>query len=273
MTRIIPILAFLGVLWAASAGAETVRFVNGASVRGHVEDHGAYVVIRSADGQVLRVKRGLISTISPDAEAARPESAAEPETAASAPGASAPISQILDRPMTVDFQQMPLPDVVQYLRAETGLNFVIDPDIKADEITITLSLRDMKLINILRWIAYVGKVAIVIKGDGPTVRLAAKDYKPEGISLYDARPVLLSVVDRPAQSFNLAEGTSALSQSGSSGQTANRRTARGRDPQDLDLQSRGHDLVELLVRTTGAAHWDNAFVLNRLSDREYLAGD
>jgi hypothetical protein len=273
MARIIAVLAFLGLLWAASAGAETIRFVNGASVRGHVEDHGAHVVIRSADGQVLRVKRSLISTISPDAEAAgKPEKPAEPETAASAPGASAPLSQILDRPMTVDFQQMPLPDVVQYLRAETGLNFVIDPGIKADEITITLSLRDMKLINILRWIAYVGKVAIVIKGDGPVVRLAAKDYRPEGIALYDARPALLSVVDRPAQPFNLAEGTSALSQSGSSGQTG-RRTARGRDPQDIDLQSRGHDLVGLLVRTTGAAHWDNAFVLNRLSDREYLAGD
>jgi hypothetical protein len=268
-------------LWAAGAGAETVRFINGASARGHVENHGAYVVIRGEDGQVLRVKRSLISTISPDAgPAGSPDSAAAPETPASAPqpsvpGAAATLAQILERPMSVDFQQMPLPDVVQYLRAETGLNFVIDPDIKADEITITLSLKDMKLINILRWIAYAAKVAIVIKGDGPTVRLAARDFKPEAIAVYGARPALLSLVDRPAQPFNLAEGTSALSQAGASSWQGQgiKRTAHGRDPRDIDLQSRGRDLVELLVRTTGAAHWDNAFVINRLSDQEYLAGE
>jgi len=264
---------FWGVLAVClSAAAETVRFTNGATMRGKAVGLGAYVVVRTTDGRVLRVKRSLVASITPDIAAAGAAPAAAPQSSALEDVSS--LADILNRPMTVDFQQMPLPDVVQYLRAETGLNFVIDPDIKADEITITLSLKDMRLIAILRWIAEVGKLAIVIKRDGSSVRLASKEYKPEGLALYGARPVLLSVIDRPAQPFTLAEGSSGPGQTGSAGQTGSiKRTAKGRDPQDLDLQQRGHDLLELLVRTTGTANWDNAFVSGRLPERDYLAGE
>ena len=273
MARIVRICVFLGFMCGGmGAWAETVRFTNGATVKGRVAGHGAYVVVRATDGRVLRVKRSLVASITPDGAAAEAAPAAAPQS--SAPEEASSLAEVLNRPMTVDFQQMPLPDVVQYLRAETGLNFVIDPDTKADEITITLSLKDMKLINILRWIAEAGKLAIVIKRDGSSVRLASKDYKPEGLALYDARPVLLSLIDRPAQPFTLAEGSSGLAQAGSAGQTGSiKRTAKGRDPQDLDLQQRGHDLVEFLVRTTGTANWDNAFVSGRLPERDYLAGE
>jgi hypothetical protein len=294
VARTVQICVFVGVMWGClCASGETVRFTNGASVRGSVKRQGAYVVVRTQDGRALRVKSSLVESIVPDGEAAeqRGPSKGAPGPAApqaACPGEGSSLAEILNRPMTVEFQQMPLAAVVQYLRTETGLNFVIDPDIKADEITITLSLKDMKLINILRWIAEVGKLAIVIKGDSSsTVRIAGLrrravttprlECKPERLALYDVRPLLLSATDRPAQPFNLPEGrasSSPMSQAGPSGQGVSpMRSAKGRDTQDIDLQRRGHDLVELLVRTTGTANWDNAFVFGRLPERDYLAGE
>ncbi len=273
----VSVIAALALM-TYGASAETVRFVNGNSVRGKVSLRGDYVSVTSSDGQTLRVRRALVTSIEPGSLPPRQTvPAAGPETGGSSAPSRAPLREALEQSLSVDFQQMPLPDVVQYLRAETGLNFVIDPNIEADKILITLSLKDMKLINVLRWIGQVGNVAVVIRGDGPMVRLASRDESTERLAVEDVRPVLLSVIDRPAQPFNLSEGgaSSATYSFGGLGSSSvnGRRTQRGRDPQDIDLQRRGHDMLELLTRVTGTQNWDHAFVSGRLPEKEYLAGE
>jgi hypothetical protein len=278
MSRIlaIPVLC-CALLTSIESSGEVVRFTNGAAVRGRVEGVGEYVAIRTSDGQLLRVKRSLIAAIAPEASAETPKAPSPPLVAPTedARPETSDLAQALDRTMTVEFQQTPLTEVVQFLRAETGLNFAIDPDLKADEIAITLSLKDMKLVNILRWIAHAGKVAIVVRGDGPVIRIAGKGRSSEGIAAYDVRTAMLTLIDRPSQPFTMAEGgASPFSQAGSSGPGASfGRSANGRDVQDLDLQRRGHNLIELFVRTTGPQNWDHAFVSGRLPAEDYLAGD
>jgi hypothetical protein len=274
MARFGSIVALcLALAMSACALGDTVRFVNGTSVQGTIERRGDYVTIRTSDGQLLRVRRALVASI----EGWHGLLASRALAPVASPPPRPSPSQGLNQILTVDFQQMPLTDVVQYLRTETGLNFVIDPDVKADEILITLSLKDMSLVNILRWIAQVGKLAIVVKGEGRTVRIAGKTNGAQSLARYDGTPLLLSLIDRPAQPFDLAEGSAhaaPMSQSGFQGASAGfRRSAKGRDTQDIDLQRRGHDLLELLVRSTGAQNWDHAFVSGRLPERDYLAGD
>lgn len=72
----------------------------------------------------------------------------------SAPSELVAIGEKLNRRITVDFSETPLPDVVQFLRETLGVNMVIDPDLlrerSADELSIDLKLVDVEARSALK---------------------------------------------------------------------------------------------------------------------------
>ncbi len=189
----------------------------------------------------------------------------------------------------INFEATPLADVVNFLKTLADVNIVLDPNLEDKETReklITLVLSDVTLGAALDFI--VGKDLIyTIKNDAIFITTKAQLAGELSIQVYDVRDLLLTLIDRPAQPFTLSEGGSGATGGGGGGLSFGdsggggggggggniQRTQRGRDPMDIDLQRRGHDLIELIVRVTGVINWDNAFVVGKLYSREYLAGE
>jgi len=188
----------------------------------------------------------------------------------------------------INFEATPLPDVVNFLKTLVDVNIVLDPGLEKEvtERLVTLTLTDVTLGAALEFI--VGKDLIyIIKNDAIFITTKEALKGDLSIQVYDARDLLLCLIDRPAQPFTLAEGGSGAGGGGGGGSLSfgesgggggggggsQNRSSKGRDTQDIDLQRRGHDLIELIVRVTGITNWDNAFVVGKLDTKDYLAGD
>lgn len=193
-----------------------------------------------------------------------------------------------ERRVDINFEATPLSDVVNFLRSLVDLNIVLDPNLEDKEIRerlISLQLSDITLGAALDFIC--GKDLIyIVKNDAILITTRAALQGELSIQVYDVRDLLLTLIDRPAQPFTLAEGTSGaaaaaaggLSFGGEGGAEGGaggglKRSAKGRDLMDIDLQRRGHDLIELIVRVTGIQNWDHAFVVGKLYSKDYIAGE
>ena len=56
------------------------------------------------------------------------------------------ISVSLDQKLTLNFPELTIEEVVDFLRRNTNVNFVLDPQVSGDDIApITMSLQDVKL--------------------------------------------------------------------------------------------------------------------------------
>ncbi|GEM_PF-2892844 len=59
--------------------------------------------------------------------------------------------RLVTKKVTFEFVDMPLEQVLQYFRAQIGVNLVVAPDVNQQEL-VTLEVRDMTLIYALKWV-------------------------------------------------------------------------------------------------------------------------
>jgi hypothetical protein len=104
--------------------------------------------------------------------------------------------------VTVDFQDTPLVDVADFLRAVTNANIVCAPAITAGSTTLTLRVSDMELGTVLSWVRTLAKVHIGFV-DGA---IYISDQPAVGASktvLYDVSDLVLPIRDFPGPELAL----------------------------------------------------------------------
>lgn len=160
------------------------------------------------------------------------------------------IREKLQKPISLDFVDTPVTDVIAFLHDVSGINMLPDPDAFEDEgPTITLKVENMKLETaldvILRRFA---KLDYVIRDEGLFIS------NEEGLSeyelrTYDVRDLLINIGDPGEVEFNAPSSSGGLSGLGG-----------GDEEGELDITERATDLLTLISTIIKPDSWRYAFV-------------
>ena len=200
--------ALLAVLLAAGAAADVAVLTGGARVSGDIRVTGQGVVIRNENGtttlpisRVVKVVRNgsesvALAQFSSEAETAAPRrraAAAAPERAAAEPVRAA---SVLDKRISVDLSDLPLPQAISYIEEVTGANFAyVLAELEADPAEADLRLQDVTLRQVL-------DLLLEPRGLSWTMRDNVIRIRPSGtdadmvVRVYDVRDLLLNTEDK-----------------------------------------------------------------------------
>jgi len=179
------------------------------------------------------------------------------------------IREALKKPVTLDFSETPIEDVIVFLTDFTGVNIVLDKNALSDEnVPITLKVSDVPLKNALDFILKQANLDWTIKND---VLFISNE---EGLSgepirrVYDIRDLLLIIEDKPGGETQLGGGgggTTGGTTGGATGGMSLGGTSGGSGTSDtedeLDLDERGAGIVDLITRTVAPQTWSDAFII------------
>jgi type II secretory pathway component GspD/PulD (secretin) len=145
-------------------------------------------------------------------------------------------------------QQQPFEEVIKQIRTTTGINIVIDPDVKAEkgQEPITVTLRDYKLGGALKILLGNLKLDFVLKDDVLYITTAEKAMGKAMPRVYDVRDLTVSLPHFKAPNLNLRPG--------GAGEAAVK-AIWGEDlerTQDTDLSR----LVDLIRENVGPGTWE-----------------
>lgn len=117
----------------------------------------------------------------------------------------------LDQRITLDAREQPLPETADFIRAVTGLNVVVAPALLAKPPLISLTVKDMALGNLLRWIERTAGVhAGYVRG-----ALWFSDQPVAGATvtrIYDVRDLRMIAPDFPGPELGIPQpgGTGSI---------------------------------------------------------------
>ncbi|MBM4082455.1 MAG: hypothetical protein FJ278_22310, partial [Planctomycetes bacterium] len=84
------------------------------------------------------------------------------------------IEQELAKPVTLDFAETPLTDVVAFIQNMTGLNIVLDQTVgDAKSVTITLKVTQMELKHALEWVLRQARLKYTLRSEALFISDAA----------------------------------------------------------------------------------------------------
>ncbi|NOZ19523.1 MAG: hypothetical protein GXP25_00380 [Planctomycetes bacterium] len=164
----------------------------------------------------------------------------------------------------ISFESTPILDVVNFLRTLVDKNIALDSQVPEDT-TITLELRNVSLRAALDNICMLGEgLAYTIRNEAIWITTKEAMAGDMVVLVYDVRDLLLAVIDRPRRPNILGEGPSSGGEGGGGldfggggggGSGGILRDSRGRDMMDIELQTRGKELVKLIIKITGVDSW------------------
>ncbi|MEW6355298.1 MAG: hypothetical protein AB1696_03155 [Planctomycetota bacterium] len=254
------VLLLVGLLISPLLRADTVILTNGQRLTGKVTIQGDMVRVQDETGRVHSINRSLVGSIQRHDYFQKPATRSDAKSPAPAGNWLARMEAKLNERMSVDFDKTPIRDAVAFVRAQTGLNIIVSPDIPEDA-TITFSARDMALRNILNWIGHFANAGYVLKNQALLIAPNETILAEQSIEMFDVRTFTLSLIDRPRRPNALGEaptgGTYADTLGGGGGGTGGGilRDSRGRDLADVELQERGKQFTRLLIHMTGRDSW------------------
>ncbi len=114
--------------------------------------------------------------------------------------------------VSLDFTQTPLDEIVDYLRASTGLNIIVHQDVfrkyAEEELQFTIRLKKLRLKSALKLLLGMRNLTATYR-DGVLV-IVSRDDLPVSVTtrVYDVRDLLFRIRDFPGPSVELASGAS-----------------------------------------------------------------
>jgi len=215
-SRFLALVVMAVALCAGSAAADMVIMKSGARVSGDVSTDGKTVRVTNPDG-VLNIDSSLVARVIRTREAApvsRPPQArttAPADKAASVvpdgAGASSPdLQALLDRKMSVAFDDTPIAGILEYLQEVTGASFSYRrADLDRDPTGVTMHINDVTMRQVIE-LALEGRDLGWDVRSG-IIRIRPKEELASGqpIHVYDIRDCLVNVEDR------FGSGSSSLS--------------------------------------------------------------
>ena len=168
------------------------------------------------------------------------------------------IKESLTKPVTLDFAETPVTDVVTFLQDFTGVNMILDPNAVEDGgPSITLKVEDMPLEKALGFILQFAQLDYEIRGDALFIsdEEGLSDYD---LRTYDVRDLLISIQDKESTEFNMAAGGGGAGGGGGGGLSG---LGGGSDEEEgLDITERATDLLTLITRIIEPQSWRYVFV-------------
>jgi hypothetical protein len=279
---VFALVALVALSLGARVRAETVVLADGSRVEGQVRELNGRVTIESSTGtltlpadKVLRVE----TAPAPAAAAPAPEPAQPPAAAPAQPraGSATSLEQALGRSIDVNFDSVAPAEAFDYVRQVSGINLVLDNDVRADTRPVNLRLHDVSLVNVLGLLAEMNGYAYETR-PGPILfvrtKTAASTYI---VRIYPVTDLLVSTEDTGAGlgtqgSFGQGTGNTnaGLSTRGSSaGNVSNRNTnlnpqygpaggapvITSTSPLTDVLTGRAQDLILLIEGACGQGTW------------------
>jgi len=273
----------LGLL-AASARADTVITRSGHAISGRVQINGDEVRIENTDGTLTlpraRVDRVIMDRKTVTMPKAAPQAVrrAAPKGDVQANGGGADLSarkeleEILNRRISVRFDDTPLPDAIAYVQEITGLNFVYSRA-EVQGIVINLNLDDVPVRKVLDFLVDQGELGWTIVAEN-IVKLGPPDeINPPVLVVYDTRDLLLNIEDKVAKrAQTLSESDDDDDDDDGNGQWGSDDSDFGFDSDDgdggstagspsADLADRAFGLATLITSTVRPETWAQPPVL------------
>ncbi len=163
----------------------------------------------------------------------------------------------LQEPVSFDFVDTPLEDVVQFLRQITEINFVLDKKAleDLDNSIVTLKVTDMKTDAALNWILRMVGLKYVMKDNAVFI---SDKVQGEAIrQLYDVTDLTLEIRDFKGDLRHLQSRTGTGTSGGGGGDSVEE-DIFGEDPRDLQDDEEGFtgkSLVEFIKKTIAPGTW------------------
>lgn len=153
--------------------------------------------------------------------------------------------------LTMDFQEAPFEEVIEYLRLATSANIVIDPGVYRDsdprEMRVTLKVKNLAAMNALKLVLDLNKLEWIMKNGVLLVTTKeARQLKPYTM-VYDIRDLMFEIKDFPGPDISLQApgsdgGIGAIFEDSDSGS---------------DDLTQPEVIVEILQENTGIGTWDD----------------
>lgn len=261
-------------LLAGTLAADEVIFTSGRRVTGEVTVGSETVRVRNNDGELTvaasRVAR-VVRAEKPDREAGARVLRSDAQPPKKASGAL----KVLDQSVSLDFDEVPLTHVIDYLQQITPADFAYNvADLQAETRPVSLHLEDVPLRNALDLLVDGRNLAWKVESDvirvGPGVGAGE-----ESLRVYEIRHQLTNTEDkRPRRSATLSESSSSedegedasYAQGGWGGdedwEFEDEDEGRaGGAAESQNLTERAHDFATLITSCTGRGKWAKPAVI------------
>ncbi len=161
------------------------------------------------------------------------------------------LQEQLQRPITFEFTEAPLSDVVEFLRTVSEANIVLDTrGIQAagkdPKMPITLKIKDVSLADTLDWVMELSGLTYALRRGAILISDPTQMAKETHLAVYDVRDVLASVTDFAGPSFDLEADTG-----GGDGFDFEDDDDAGDIAQYVSTQMSGEDLVQFIIKALG----------------------
>ncbi|MEK7271180.1 MAG: hypothetical protein AAB215_09610 [Planctomycetota bacterium] len=116
------------------------------------------------------------------------------------------IQSKLQKPISFDFQNTPLRDVLEFLQGITGITMILDASAaQAADQNITLKVDGMKTENALNWVLRQAGLRYQLRDEALFVTSAAAAATPEDVQMrfYDVRDLTMGIVQFPGPAITL----------------------------------------------------------------------
>lgn len=147
---------------------------------------------------------------------------------------------------TVNFEDHDIGDALDFLSTRLGVNLVVDPDIRASGVQVTLMARDMAISNILDWLALQADAKWQFYNEA--IYFGAPQQEEVVMRVYDVGQLIYAAPDFPGVELNLSSGLDASG--GGAGLFAD-------DFTETDGGIAPEDLIDLLQETVDPQGWED----------------
>ena len=117
--------------------------------------------------------------------------------------------------ISLDFEDTPMPAVLQFLRQTSGINLVVDPEVRRDggldERRISLQVSELPLRSALSLVLEFGNLAARWRHGVLFITTPEKARGEMVLRLYDVRDLTFKLTDFPGPSLALKSGTDGMS--------------------------------------------------------------
>ena len=166
------------------------------------------------------------------------------------------LQQQLTRPVTFEFTEVPLSEVVGFLGTVSNVNIVLDRQGiqaagKDPDMPITLKIKDTSLADALDWITDLSGLTYVLRNGAVFISDPSQSPGEKRLAVYDVRDLLASVPDFAGPEFDLESDSGGGG--GDGGFSFGDEDEGGAEDVEgfVPTQMSGEDLVQFIIQALG----------------------
>ena len=264
------LLAFLG-----PAAGDTVYLKSGDKLIGQVRRRQSFLEVRTAAG-IVKVSDHMVDKIEWDSGKVTQAEPTRTPLAKTQPGPDAAAAaqpngarrvrfhSAMSRKISLDFDQTPVLDAIDFLRDMSGINIIVSPEATeaAAEAAITLKVADMDIKTALAWVLRLGRLHSSIRAGA--IYVTDRPDPTLELRTYDVRDLMFSLRDNESQEFAMSGAGGGGAGGGAGGGLSG--LGGGDDEEEYDMPQRAADLIKLIINICEPTSWGYAFVVGAGED-------